>query len=218
MATEAVRAGLPLSTRHLPVPRSHERAFFGGIAILLCAVVVFGFSRTYFAAGMVLAPLPNVLVHIHGGAFTLWMVLYLVQSALVSAKRVMWHRTLGTIAFCLPPIMVVLGVAAALDGVRRGTHIGGLPTNVSLAIPLFGIATYADGHTAGGIQCADPGLIAAADGWLRPVCAAPGASQYDVGCAPHADNGGGSGADRDDADLAWLCRLPGGACSATLLI
>jgi hypothetical protein len=104
---------------------------------------VFGFSRTYFAAGMVLAPLPNVLVHIHGGAFTLWMVLYLVQSALVSAKRVMWHRTLGTIAFCLPPIMVVLGVAAALDGVRRGTHIGGLPTNVSLAIPLFGIATFA---------------------------------------------------------------------------
>lgn len=143
MATDAIHAGLPLTSRHRPAPRTQERVFFGGIAILLCAVVVFGFSRTYFAAGMVLAPLPNALVHVHGGVFTLWMVLYLVQSALVSAKRVAWHRTLGTIAFCLPPIMVVLGVAAALDGVRRGTHIGGLPTNVSLAIPLFGITAFA---------------------------------------------------------------------------
>ena len=143
MATEAVPAGLPLTSRHRPVPRAQERVFFGGIAILLCAVVVFGFSRTYFAAGMVLAPLPNALVHVHGGAFTLWMALYLVQSALVSAKRVAWHRTLGTIAFCLPPIMVVLGVAAAMDSLRRGIRIGGLPSSVSLAIPLIGIAAFA---------------------------------------------------------------------------
>jgi hypothetical protein len=143
VATEAIHAGLPLTIQHRPAPRAQERVFFGGIAILLCAVVVFGFSRTYFAAGMVLAPLPNALVHVHGGAFTLWMVLYLVQSALVSAKRVAWHRTLGTIAFCLPPIMIALGVAAALDSLRRGLNIGGLPSTVSLAIPLFNIATFA---------------------------------------------------------------------------
>jgi len=142
MATDAIHSSLSASHRVRPVNRAQERAFFAGMAILLCVIVVFGFSRTYFLAGMVLAPLPNALVHIHGGAFTLWMALYLVQSALISARRVAWHRALGTVAFCLPPIMIALGLLAALDSLRRGLQIGGLPSSVSLAIPLFNIAAF----------------------------------------------------------------------------
>jgi len=74
--------------------------------------------------------------------FTLWMALFLVQSALISAKRVMWHRSLGTIAFCLPPIMVVLGVIAAIDALRRGVQIGPLDPATSLGIPLIGIVAF----------------------------------------------------------------------------
>jgi hypothetical protein len=107
MATDAIQQNLASAgTRIRPVNRKLDRIFFGGMAILLCVVVVIGFSRSYYFAGMVRAPLPNALVHVHGAAFTLWMTLFLVQAALVSARRVAWHRTLGTIAFCLPPIMV----------------------------------------------------------------------------------------------------------------
>ena len=112
------------------------------MAILLSIVVVYGFSRTYFLVGMVRAPLPNALVHVHGAAFTLWMILYVVQSALISAKRVAWHRSLGTIAFCLPPLMVLLGVTAAIDGLRRRTTIGPLDTLTSSAIPLLGMVVF----------------------------------------------------------------------------
>jgi hypothetical protein len=145
MATEALGASKALPRRPLyrPVNRTVERVFFGGMAILLCVVVVIGFSRTYFAAGMLRAPLPGPILHVHGAAFTLWMTLFLVQSALISGRRVAWHRSLGTIAFCLPPIMVVLGFIAAIDALHRGVRIGPLDPAVSSAIPLIGIAWFA---------------------------------------------------------------------------
>jgi hypothetical protein len=71
------------------------------------------------------------------------MLLFVVQAALISARRVKWHRSLGTIAFCLPPVMVILGVIAAVDALRRGVQIGPLDPAVSLAIPLIGIIVFA---------------------------------------------------------------------------
>ena len=126
-----------------PVNRTAERIFYSGMAVLLCSCVYVGFSPTYFQAGLIHAPLPSPILHIHGAVFTLWMVLFLVQSALISARRVRWHRSLGTIAFCLPPIMIVLGVIAAVDALHRGVQIGPLDPAVSLSFPLIGITAFA---------------------------------------------------------------------------
>jgi hypothetical protein len=134
MATET----LPI---YRPVNRNAERIFFSGMAILLCVVVFIGFSATYFRAGMLRAPLPSPILHVHGAVFTLWMVLFVVQAALISARRVAWHRSLGTIAFCLPPIMIVLGVIAAIDALGRKVIIAVDPA-VSSAIPLIGITVF----------------------------------------------------------------------------
>jgi hypothetical protein len=144
MASDALVEPISLSRRPIyrTVNRTAERIFFGGMAILLCAVVIVGFSPTYYGAGMLRAPLPSPILHVHGAVFTVWMLLYLVQSALISARRVKWHRSLGVIAFCLPPVMVVLAVIAALDALHRGVRIGPLDSAVSLAIPLLGIFSF----------------------------------------------------------------------------
>jgi hypothetical protein len=119
------------------------------MALLLAAVVVTGFSHSYFGAGMLLAPLPNLLVHIHAACFTLWMILFLVQTGLVSARRVAWHRALGTVAYCLPILMVPLGTITGLDELRRErVFVGGLATvphesALFLAESLLGIALFA---------------------------------------------------------------------------
>ncbi len=142
MATEAF-AHLSKGLQALrPVNRKHERLFFAGMAILLCASVVFGFSRTYFMVGMALAPLPNALVHVHGAVFTLWMLLFLTQTVLVSANRVAWHRTLGVFAFCLTPVMTILGIVTSIDGLRRGVSIGPLGSAPALAISLLGMVIF----------------------------------------------------------------------------
>ena len=144
MATEAFRVSESVARKPLyrPVNRRFERIFFAGMAILLCAVVIIGFTPTYFGAGILRAPLPSPILHVHGAVFSFWMILYLIQSALISARRVAWHRSLGTIAFCLPPIMIVLGLIAAIDALHRGVMIGPLDPAVSSAIPLIGIAWF----------------------------------------------------------------------------
>jgi heme A synthase len=124
------------------VNRTAERVFFSGMAVLMCVCVYIGFSPTYFGAGMLHAPLPSPILHIHGAVFTFWMLLFTVQAALVSAHRVKWHRSLGTAAFCLPPIMIVLGVIAAVDALRRGVQIGPLDPATSFAIPMIGIIGF----------------------------------------------------------------------------
>jgi len=143
MATDAVF--VPSSRRqphYRPVNKMLERIFYSGMSILLCVCVFIGFSPTYFRAGMMRAPLPSPILHFHGAVFTLWMLLFVVQAALISARRVKWHRSLGIIAFCLPPIMIVLGVIAAIDALHRGVQIGPLDPFVSSAIPLVGIAGF----------------------------------------------------------------------------
>jgi hypothetical protein len=143
MSTEAIQPNLRAAVRTVrPVNRTVERVFFGGMAILLCVAVIIGFTPTYYGAGMMNAPLPNTLLHVHGAVFTLWMVLYLTQTALISARKVAWHRSLGTIAFCLPPIMIVLGTVAAIDALARGVKIGPLDPAISAAIPLIGIGSF----------------------------------------------------------------------------
>jgi hypothetical protein len=143
MATDAIATpAFSKKPLYRPVNRTVERFFYSGMAVLLCVCVFIGFSPTYFQAGMLSAPLPSPILHIHGAVFTLWMLLFVVQVAFISARRVKWHRSFGTVAFCLPPIMIVLGVTAAIDALHRGARIGPLDPSVSAAIPLIGIIGF----------------------------------------------------------------------------
>jgi hypothetical protein len=103
-------------------PRLHFRSddlFFSGMAVVALTAVLVGFARTYFLAGLFRAPLPNLLVHIHGAAFTLWIILFITQILLIAADRVDVHRRLGLAGFVLAIVMVVLGVVAASDSLAR---------------------------------------------------------------------------------------------------
>jgi hypothetical protein len=122
MATvAAVSANTP---RRLP-GRQYDRQFFFAIVILLLAVVAIGFAPTYYLAGGPRAPLPSRIVHVHAVIFSTWMLLLLVQTGLISAKRVRWHRTLGIAGFVLACAMVVSIVLTGADLARR---VKGLPS------------------------------------------------------------------------------------------
>jgi hypothetical protein len=106
------------STRSHPKLRPDD-VFFSGMAAIALVAVFVGFARTYFLAGVFWAPLANPLLHIHGAAFTLWIVLLITQISLAAARRVDLHRRLGQFGFALAAIMIVLGVLAASDGLAR---------------------------------------------------------------------------------------------------
>ncbi len=134
VAPQGVRAHKP--------SRTADRIFFSVMPFVMMAMVLYGFARTYFLVGMVAAPLPNKLIHIHGAAFTSWMILLIVQTALVSTKHVKWHMTLGLYGFGLACAMLVLGTLAAVDALRRGEHVLGLDAQTFFIIPVTGMLLF----------------------------------------------------------------------------
>ena len=143
MATDALREQVVVR-RDRPANPAWDRVFFSGMIMLLWATVLFGFAKTYFMAGMVNAPLPNALIHVHGAAFTLWMVLLAVQEVLIAGRKIKWHKQLGLVGFGLAVAMLVLGVLAATDAMRRGSDgHSGLGAETFYAIPITGIVAFA---------------------------------------------------------------------------
>ena len=119
--------GIAVATKH-DLESAHplyERYFFCAMALLILGTVFFGFAKSYFLAGVFRAPLPSWVIHVHGAAFTSWILLLIVQTSLVSAGRVNIHRRLGMVGFALACLMVVLGSMAATDLLRRdGAALG----------------------------------------------------------------------------------------------
>ncbi len=89
------------------------------MSLVVLVAVVYGFAESYFLAAMIKAKLPNALVHIYGALFVSWILLLLVQTTLVTVRRVRWHITLGVLGFVLPPFMIVFGTLTVFDSMRR---------------------------------------------------------------------------------------------------
>jgi len=143
MATDALRQqhAAVHHARHANPPS--DRAFFSIMVLILWATVYFGFARTYYAAGMLAAPLPAPIIHIHAALMTLWLLLLFVQVALVLARKVAWHRSLGVYGFLLAVAMVIVGPLAATNALRRGEGPLGLDPKTFYIVPLTAIALFA---------------------------------------------------------------------------
>jgi len=97
-----------------------DNLFFSVMAGVILVSVFVGFAPSYYLAGVFKGPpLPNVLVHIHGAVFTLWILLLFVQISLVSAGRMSVHRRLGMAGFGLACLVVVLGVLVATENLVK---------------------------------------------------------------------------------------------------
>lgn len=77
--------------------RPRDRAFYSGMAAAILAGVFVGFAPSYYLKGTFRPALPPLspLVHLHGAAFTCWVLLFVTQAVLVARGRVEVHRRLG---------------------------------------------------------------------------------------------------------------------------
>jgi len=142
-ATIASTASSASTASQLP-GRRYDHLFFSAMVALMLATVFLGFARTYYLAGVFHAPLPSRIIHIHGAAFSAWMLLLITQTSLVAAGRTDIHRRLGLAGFALGCAMIVLGVLAATDSLVRhaGSTFVGLDPRTFYIIPITDVVLF----------------------------------------------------------------------------
>ena len=122
---------------------SRERRFFLGMAAAMVVLTFAGFAPSYYLSGAFGGPRLSLLVHVHGAVFTLWMLLYAIQTGLISAGRADIHRIVGPAAVLVAEAMVPLGIATAIitKQVTAAAHLP--PQGPPLIFPLGAILTFA---------------------------------------------------------------------------
>ncbi len=125
--------------------------FYLVMSLAMAAVIIAGFSRTVpddFTAG---TKFP-LLLAIHGTVFTLWIVLFVAQPAIVARGSLKLHRRIGWIGAGLAAAMVVMGLAATFYAVHSNAMPSFFPPSLFLVMNTIGIAVFGGLVTAGVMQ------------------------------------------------------------------
>ena len=118
------------ATAAAPAPTTARRfrpSFSFWMILAMCFFVFGGFGMHSFVPALHgnFPPAPPV-VHLHGLVFIAWMILLLVQSALVSAGNVKLHRALGTWGIAQGTATILIGLMMQLVASGAG-HAAGRP-------------------------------------------------------------------------------------------
>jgi hypothetical protein len=115
------------------------RRFYGLIGLAIAAIILLGFSRTYFLRAWFDVPPLTLRLHLHGAALTLWVLLFVVQTQLIAAGRRRLHMSLGLAGLGLAAVVIATSYAASIEAIRAGEiGVERLYSNV-LLLTLFGL-------------------------------------------------------------------------------
>jgi hypothetical protein len=132
-----------ISRHSAPTRKRADDIFFTTLSVIMLAIVFMGFASSYFLRGAAFSQLPSLLVHLHGAVFSSWIILFVVQSSLVSAGNIRLHRKLGIAGAVIAGMMVVLGVLTPFGTLRRGVQLPSIFTPTSFLIGnVLGILVF----------------------------------------------------------------------------
>ena len=127
-----------------PQARPSDRRFYTGMAAAAAFAVLLGFSRTYFLRPYFQRTPLDAEFHVHGLVFSLWIVLFVVQTSLVAARRTGTHRRLGWAGACLAVLMVGVALNAAVHGAHRDIAAGQAQEALAFfTTPVLSMAMFA---------------------------------------------------------------------------
>jgi uncharacterized membrane protein len=126
-----------------------DRIFYTSAALAIAVIVFAGFAPTFYMRADS-QPALSTLLRAHGAVFTSWIVILIVQTSFIAANRRELHKRVGIAAFVVGAAMVVLGVTAAIDALRRGAApLPGVDPRTFLVIPLGDMLLFASFLGAG---------------------------------------------------------------------
>jgi hypothetical protein len=137
-----------MATRSVNI-RYREHLFYTSLAAVFTLTVFVGFSRTYYVKGFFGTPRLSWLAHLHGVVFTLWVLFFLWQTALVATRRISLHRRSGWIGAWFAVGIVTLGAVMAMHSVRLGYASGRPNMPLLLVGSIFDMSLFCVFFAAG---------------------------------------------------------------------
>lgn len=111
---EHARPTSPVALRRL------DHRFYTTMSIAIAITVFIGFAETFYLKSYFHKPALHRVAEIHGLLNTCWIILFVVQNALIVSGRVDLHRGLGWVGAALSLLLVPFGIATGIDSVRQG--------------------------------------------------------------------------------------------------
>src|SRR5450631_1246557 len=99
--------------------RRFDRRLYLGASLIFLALVFWTFARTFYLQLFFGTPPLSVLLHIHGTVMTGWVVLLVLQTGLIAAHRVRWHRRVGVFGAVWAALLVIVGSFTTLHAAAR---------------------------------------------------------------------------------------------------
>lgn len=117
------------------IRHSFRPSFYLGMTLVMAFFVFAGFGMSYWIplAKGTFPPAPPV-VHLHGLVFFSWMILLIVQAALVNLRHVSLHRRLGTYGIAHATAVLFTGALISMLGMDGA--------NAAVPAPAFFDAMY----------------------------------------------------------------------------
>ena len=129
---------------------AYDRLFYGGMAVTMALVVFVGFAPSYYLRAFYDNPVTftgkttlTPLVHGHGALFTVWVVLFVAQTALIASHRVRTHRRLGIAGAVVGAAMIVVGLKTMIASAALGGTAPGIDPLSFMAIPFVDMVLFA---------------------------------------------------------------------------
>lgn len=120
--------------------RAKETKDFLLAHVILLAIVLIGFTRTFYLRSLfITSPLPTLLL-LHGIALTLWYALVVLQGSLVIKQR-RWHARIAW--FAIPVILCTVASGIAVNmRVAREIESAGSPENMFVWANFMSLASF----------------------------------------------------------------------------
>ena len=117
--------------------------FYLFMSLLIVAVSLYGFSFT-IGKNLIHPAIPRPwILYVHAIVFSSWLAFFILQSTLVSSRKVRWHRRLGWFGVALGTLIPVVGVSTAIVMARfNAVSLHSTDAASFLLVPLFDMVCF----------------------------------------------------------------------------
>ncbi len=133
----------PATLYHAFMKTFLEKRFYFTMAVLTAVVVLIGFVPNFSARMLRPSQPPPLSLWVHTAVFSAWLIIFLVQSGLIQARKVAVHRTLGAVSAVLGVVLPIAGIWVAIDTSHERLVHGNNKALSFLLVPFWNMFFFA---------------------------------------------------------------------------